>query len=101
MADWATLTEATPPTPPPVAQRSGIGSNTLWYRFLRNCAQLSCSQTNDYVVGFKLENLCNGGRCRYTRDQVTELETEGDWSKVRINRNGGEGWLPTTDIDWQ
>lgn len=97
LGQWAALSEAEIPA----QMRAGVGGDNLWYVKLKTCAGESCSNTSHYVFGGLLEDLCNRWSCSYKRDLITEMvSADGDWVQVRVSRDGGEGWIKDSEIDW-
>lgn len=98
LEQWAKLHQDSQPVP---TQRAGTGASNMWYVFLKSCGQDKCKSTGNYLVGGFLDNYCSRRMCSYRKDRVVELDSgDNNWIKIRLERDGGEGWVQDDKIDW-
>jgi hypothetical protein len=96
LSSWASYTQPAAPAP-----RTGIAANNFYYTYLKQCATDSCANTYAYFLGGMIEAICqNNSSCSFSRDLATEIDSSGDWVKIRITRDGREGWLKQSYITW-
>ena len=94
-ADWATRHSSDPVVEPSVLQLK----SHIHYKKLKTCQQQNCTDSNDYVIGPRLERLCDRVGCNYKTDLFEVLDLDSNHSRVRVLRTGKAGWVENGDIE--
>jgi hypothetical protein len=95
---WTTLS-ALPEEPTETIFRTGRGGQ-MYYQKLKICPEKSCEDSGEYLIGQKLDTLCQQSGCNYRTDELSEVEMRTDWVKIRLQRNQAEGWVPSQSVEW-
>lgn len=80
--------------------RTGRGADNLWWVWLKTCASSSCTNADTYFIGKVLEDYCSGGVCGWTTDTFEEIESDNGWVRIKVDRNGGSGWVLESNVKW-
>ncbi len=81
-SNWASVVES--------QKRFASLNSSLWYRYLKECPDDNCNLTSSYIRSARLSNHA---------DRVEVLEVNGQWQKVKVERNKSVGWIKASELE--